>query len=93
MAYRVLFSREAEEDIHLLSNYLSRYSEDTARYYMNDLVSCIMRNVAVRPLTWQYFYLTGAPFRAYLYKISRRSAYWVVYQVNNTENAVDILRI
>ena len=60
---------------------------------ISTLELAIERNVAERPLAWQFFFLTGAPFRAYHFKISRRSAYWVVYDVDEEQEAIDVLRV
>jgi hypothetical protein len=43
------------------------------------------------PLTWSYFPLTGMPYRAYLFRVGRRTQYWVVYTVDEEANTIDIL--
>lgn len=93
MAHRIRFSAQAKRDVRSLSDYLTRYSDEVANLYLNDLANAIEENIAERPHTWQFFFLTGAPFRAYLFKISRSTSYWVVYQVDDANNAVDVLRV
>lgn len=93
MTYNVRFSAEARRDIQDLFDYLARYSDDIAKFYVSELERSIEHNIAARPLTWQFFFLTGTPFRAYLFKLSRRTAYWIVYEVNEEQNAIDILRV
>ena len=93
MTYKVRFSAQARRDIQGLFDYLAGFSPDAAQSYVSELELAIERHLATRPLSWQFFFLTGAPFRAYLFKLSRRNAYWVVYQVNEEQDAVEILRI
>jgi plasmid stabilization system protein ParE len=93
MTYKVRFSPQARRDIQNLFDYLARHSDDVAEFYVAELERSIERNIATRPLTWQFFFLTGAPFRAYLFKLGRRNAYWIVYEVNEEQKAIDILRV
>jgi hypothetical protein len=41
---------------------------------------------------WSHFFVTGAPYRAFLFKVGRRSSYWFIYTVNDGAQTVDILR-
>jgi hypothetical protein len=50
-------------------------------------------NIAESPLTWGYFVFSGAPYRAYLFRIGRRTQYWIVYTVDEEERTVDIVRL
>lgn len=50
-----------------------------------------LRNLAVSPLTWAYFPLTGAPYRGCLFRVGRRTHYWVIHTVDEEEKVVDIL--
>lgn len=40
---------------------------------------------------WSYFPLTGAPYRAYLFRVGRRTQYWIIYTVDEDARTVDIL--
>jgi hypothetical protein len=40
---------------------------------------------------WSYFPLTGAPYRAYLFRVGRRTQYWIIYIVNESTRTVDVL--
>lgn len=93
MTYDVRISAQARRDIRDIIAYLAHYSEDIASFYVGELQRSIEHNIATRPLTWQFFFVTGEPFRAYLFRVSRRTAYWIVYEVNEEQHAVDILRI
>jgi hypothetical protein len=44
------------------------------------------------PLTWSYFAFTGAPYRAYLFRVGRRTQYWIIYSVDDDTRTVDVLR-
>jgi plasmid stabilization system protein ParE len=93
MAHKIRFSAQAKRDVQFLTDYLTRYSDEVADLYVSELASAIEGNIASRPHTWQFFFLTGAPFRAYLFKISRNMSYWVVYQVDEENEAIDVLRV
>jgi hypothetical protein len=49
-------------------------------------------NLGEAPLAWSYFPLTGAPYRAYLFRVGRRTQYWIIYTVDEEARIVDILR-
>jgi len=42
-------------------------------------------------VTWSYFPLTGAPYRAYLFRVGRRTQYWIVNTVDEGTRTVDVL--
>lgn len=44
------------------------------------------------PATWSYFYLTGAPYRAYLFRVGRRTQFWIVYTIDEETKTVNVLR-
>jgi len=41
--------------------------------------------------SWSYFVFTGAPYRAYLFRVGRRTQYWVIYTVDEDTRTVDVL--
>jgi hypothetical protein len=43
------------------------------------------------PLTWSYFTLTGEPYRAFLFRVGRRTQHWVIYTVDEDAQIVDLL--
>jgi plasmid stabilization system protein ParE len=93
MAHKVVFGPRAAHDLQNLHAYLMRYSEEVANLYLDELEDVIASNIAERPLTWQFFFVTGAPYRAYLFRLGRRTAYWIVYLVDEEQEQVNILRI
>ena len=92
MPYKLRFSARAIADIDEFTGYLSEISETLADDYISELSDMLERYIAARPLTWSFFHLTGAPYRAYLFRVSRRSAYWVVYRVDEESQSVYVVR-
>jgi len=45
-----------------------------------------------RPTTFGFYKETGEPYRAFLFSVSRRRAYWVIYRVYEDERVVRVLR-
>ena len=73
------------------ADYLRKYSEEFANEQIDRLNHILSDNLAVSPLTWTYFPLTGAPYRAYLFRVGRRTHYWIVYTVDEDARTVDVL--
>jgi len=48
-------------------------------------------NLGESPLTWNYFALTGAPYRAYQFRVGRRTQFWIIYTVDEAARTIDIL--
>ena len=69
MAYRVRFDPAALRHIEDFAAYLHDYSEDFAIEQIERLDRIIALNVSESPLTWGYFAFTGAPYRAYLFRV------------------------
>jgi plasmid stabilization system protein ParE len=93
VAYRLRITRAAQYDIDGLAAYLRDYSERLAVEQIDRLNHVLAVNIAESPLTWGYFVFSGAPYRAYLFRIGRRTQYWIVYTVDEEERTVDILRL
>jgi mRNA-degrading endonuclease RelE of RelBE toxin-antitoxin system len=92
MAYRVRFDPVALSQIEDFAAYLRDYSEDFALEQIQRLDLIIALNLGESPLTWPYFAFTGAPYRAYLFRVGRRTQYWIVYTVDDETRTVDILQ-
>lgn len=93
MPYRLRITRSAQHDIDGLATYLGEYSERHAVEQIDRLNHVLAVNIAESPLTWGYFAFSGAPYRAYLFRIGRRTQYWIVYTVDEEERTVDIVRL
>ena len=45
-----------------------------------------------RPLGRAWFKITGSPFRARLFQVGKRTAYWIVYLADEEARTVEVLR-
>ena len=91
MTYRVRIDPVALRQIDQFAHYLRDYSEDFAIEQIERLDRILHFNLGESPLTWSYFPLTGAPYRAYLFRVGRRTHYWIIYTVDEDTRTVDIL--
>jgi plasmid stabilization system protein ParE len=92
MVYRIDFSREAERQIDDFFDYLRRYSPQTAQKYFVAFRSMLEHYLAERPKTFGFYKETGEPYRAFLFSVSSRTAYWVIYRVYDDRRLVRVLR-
>jgi ParE toxin of type II toxin-antitoxin system, parDE len=91
MTYRVRIDPVALDQIEQFAAWLSDYSEDFAIEQIERLDEILRLNLGETPLTWGYFPITGAPYRAYLFRVGRRTQYWIIYTVDEDARIVDIL--
>ena len=73
MTFRVRIDPVALRQIDEFATYLRDYSEDFALEQIEHLDRTIAINLGESPLTWNYFVFTGAPYRAYLFRVGRRT--------------------
>jgi hypothetical protein len=73
------------------AHYLRSYNEDFALEQIDRLNLILSTTLAEAPLAWSYFPLTGAPYRGYLFRVGRRTQYWIIYTVADAAGTVDIL--
>ena len=92
MTFRVVKDSVAQAEIDNFGDYASDYSEEFAREQFTRLNRILTVELAEAPFTWGYFFVTGAPYRAYLFKVGRRTSYWIVYTVDEDARRVDVLR-
>jgi mRNA-degrading endonuclease RelE of RelBE toxin-antitoxin system len=90
MAFRLRVDPTALIQIEEFAAYLQEYDEVFAIEQIERLRRAL-RLIREAPLTWSYFPLTGMPYRAYLFRVGRRTQYWVVYTIDEERNTVDIL--
>jgi plasmid stabilization system protein ParE len=88
----VLLDARAQRDIDDFYEYLRRYSENTARKYVEAFHDAVERTIATFPHSFSFFAQVGAPYKAFLFTVSRRTAFWVIYTVDDDKNEVRILR-
>lgn len=91
MTFRLRIAPLAQQHIDRFAEYLRSYNEQFAVEQIDRLDRILSGNLAESPLTWSYFALTGAPYRAYLFRVGRRTQYWIIYTVDEETRTIDIL--
>ena len=91
MTFRLRIDPVALGQIDEFAARLRNYSEDFALEQIDRLDRIISVNLRESPLTWSYFAFAGAPYRAYLFRVGRRTQYWIIYTVDEDTRTVDIL--
>ena len=76
MTFRVRIDPVAQRLIDEFAVYLRDYSEEFAIEQFDRLDRILSINLQESPLTWTYSAFTGAPYRAYLFRVGRRTQYW-----------------
>ncbi len=92
MTFRVVRDRIAQREIDDFARYAADYSDDFAREQFVRLNRIFTVDLGETPNAWNYFYITGAPYRAYLFRVGRRTHYWIVYTVDDDAKIVNVLR-
>jgi len=92
MTYKVVRDVRADADIEEFARYAADYSDDFAREQFTRLNHIFSVDLAESPNTWNYFYIHGAPYRAYLFRVGRRTSYWIVYTVDDDAKTVNVVR-
>ena len=92
MTFRVRIDPVALRQIEQFAAYLRDYSEEFAIEQIERLDRILSVDLRASPLTWPYFAFTGAPYRAYLFRVGRRTQYWIIYTVDEDARTVDILQ-
>ncbi len=91
MSFRLRIAPLAQRHIDEFATYLRGYSEQFAVEQIDRLNRILTVNLGESPLTWSTFALTGAPYRAYLFRVGRRTQYWIIYTVDDEAQMVDVL--
>ena len=91
MTFRVRIDPVALRHMDEFAVYLRNYSEDFAIEQIERLDRILSVDIRESPLTWSYFAFTGAPYRAYLFRVGRRTQYWIIYTVDEGGRTIDIL--
>ena len=91
MPFRLRIAPRAQHHIEEFAAYLREYSEELAIEQIDRLNRILSANLGESPLTWSYFAFSGAPYRAYLFRVGRRTQYWIIYTVDGDSRTVDIL--
>ncbi len=92
MNYSVFLTERFLRDLDDFFDYTSAYDDDYAREQLARLRRMIAVDIAGSSYTWATFFVTGAPYRATLFKLGRRTSYWIVYSVDDAAQRVNLLR-
>jgi plasmid stabilization system protein ParE len=92
MTYKVRLSPKAQRDLQDFAEYTKAYSEEFSKLQFVRLNHILSVDLAAAPHMWSHFFVTGAPYRAFLFKVGRRSSYWFIYTVSDGAQTVDVLR-
>jgi hypothetical protein len=93
MIYEVVFSATARREAQEWLEYLSRYDERTSEKYESALSRIVEFELATIPNAYSWFWLTGRPYRGRLFTVSRRTAFWLVYTVDDEKRVVAVRRL
>lgn len=91
MSFRIRIDPVAQSEIDHFTAYLGAYDEEFAIEQIERLDRIFYMSLAEAPLTWGYFPLTGAPYRGYLFRVGRRTQFWIIYTVDENSRTVDVL--
>lgn len=92
MTFRVRIDPLAQREIDDFAVYTKSYSEEFAIEQFARLGEIFSHDLAQHPLRWTFFVLTGAPYRAYLFRAGRRARYWIIYTADEDRRTVNVLR-
>lgn len=92
MTYRVVKAPRAQAEMAQFAAYAADYSDEFASEQFTRLNHILSVELAEAPLMWSYFYVTGAPYHAYLFRVGRRTHFWIVYTVDEETRTVNVLR-
>jgi plasmid stabilization system protein ParE len=88
--FRLRIAPVAQRQIDAFAEYLRDYSEVFAVADIDRLNEILSRHVAEAPNVG-VLSAYRAPYRAHLYRVGRRTQYWIVYTVDEQTRTVDIL--
>ena len=93
MFYRVDITDRAQRDIDDLARYCRSYNSVFWTEQEARLSRVFEMWLATTPHTWNFFFVTGSPYRAYLFEIGARTKFWIVYTIDEQTRVVNVLRI
>jgi hypothetical protein len=92
MTYEVVFSATARREAEVWLEHLSKYDGSISEKYESALSRVIEYELATIPNSYSWFWLTGRPYRGRLFTVSRRTAFWLVYTVDDEKRVVAVRR-
>ena len=92
MTFQVVRAAAFEQDLDDFAAYTTAYSGEFSREQFTRLNHVLTVELASAPAMWGLFFITGAPYHAYLFRVGRRTSYWIVYSIDEAAKRVDLLR-
>jgi plasmid stabilization system protein ParE len=93
MPFRIDITDSAQRDIDDLARYCRDYTAAFWEEQEARLAHVFETWLANSPHTWGFFFITGAPYRAYLFEVGARTKYWIVYTIDDRAQVVNVLRV
>jgi plasmid stabilization system protein ParE len=90
--YDVQFDPVALDEVMEFLAYLAEFDPDISARYEALLEQVIDSDLSQAPLRHAWFWKSGPPYRGRLFRVSRRTAFWVIYKVDEACRRVDVLR-
>ena len=91
MKFRVRIDQLAQREIDDFAVYTSAYTEEFAFEQFARLNDIFSHDLAEHPFRSTFFALTGAPYRAYLFRLGRKTRYWVIYTADEDRRVVNVV--
>ena len=92
MTFSVRIDPLAQREIDDFGIYTGAYSEEFAVEQFARLREIFSYDLGEHPLRSTFFALTGAPYRAYLFRVGQRTRYWIIYAADEDRRTVNVLR-
>ena len=92
MAYRVELSKDAVREIDGFFERLRDFSFQTAEKYQLALQRTIDKYLVEKPTFFPLHLDAGVPYYRFLFRVTPRTAYWIVYRVYEDEGLVRVLQ-
>jgi plasmid stabilization system protein ParE len=93
MPFRIDITDSAQRDIDDLARYCRDYTAAFWEEQEARLAHVFETWLANSPHTWGFFFITGAPYRAYLFEVGARTKFWTVYTIHDRAQVVNVLRV
>ena len=92
MTFKVSLAPLAEREIAEFASYAAGYSDAFALDQFRRLNHILAVVLAEAPQMWSPFFLTGRPYHGYLFRVGRRTQFWIVYTFDEEKREVTVLR-
>src|ERR1700693_800965 len=93
MSFRVEITDRAQLDIDEFARHCRDYAADFWNEQEARLAYVFEVRLPAMPQTWNFLFVTGAPYRAYLYEVNVRTQLWIVYTIDAERKTGSVLRI